>query len=159
MHQFTALVPSSSLFCSLLSVVPLVFPTSGLPSTPVSLVGSKQLPSPPASSPPQISPGTPLPIPRVSLAPRSQAPRTIHTFAPSRFPGAESRVGSEGGTSGGGRKAPASNHGGVSGVTGFSHTKRAPVASGSGVDDNSGELSELCCRRALATSGPGRGPE
>lgn len=82
LHQFTALVPSSSHFCSLLSVVPLVFSTSGLPRTPVYLVGLKQLPSPPASSPPQISPGTPLPIPRVSLAPRSQAGRTIHTFAP-----------------------------------------------------------------------------
>lgn len=55
MHQLTAQVPSPSHFCSLLSVVPLVFPTSSLPSTPVFLVGLKQLPSPSASTPLQIS--------------------------------------------------------------------------------------------------------
>lgn len=46
MHQLSAQVPSPSHFCSLLSVVPLVFPTSGLPSTPVFLVGLKQISSP-----------------------------------------------------------------------------------------------------------------
>lgn len=158
LHQFSAPASGSRSPFSFISVPywsprPQVY----LPSPPVFLAGLKQLPSPSALSPPQISPGTPAPlISRVSPALGSHARRTIHTFAPQpQLPGAGPYAGSKGGTSGGGRKPTASTHGLVSVVMASSCARRVLAACVRGVDGGSWELSGSGRRGALAASVPG----
>lgn len=144
----TAPVPAHRPGAPYLLSFPLVSPNSGLPSTPVFLVGLRP---PNALHPPQIPPAPPHPRCLLSLRHTSPTHTASRPYlrAPAPASWAGPHAGSEGGTSGGGRNQPASSYGLVSGVSAVTCPKRAPASGECGLGDSSWELRELGRRGRL----------